>query len=176
MADSSSDPKPPARAHRSRVARARAGARVGAAGRHRRYAGRVHRRPAARSRQRGRAVAAAPASGARRGANAIDRSRRRAGIAASLFGPSRVRAARTVPGKADDVLATIDAWMQRQELLIVKRHHADRIVWEPRQRFSRRHQARAQGRRARLRAVAGLRGVGDGRSGRRRARARRARR
>src|SRR5215208_4450396 len=57
------------------------------------------------------------------------------GIAASLFGPSRVRAARTVPGKASDVLATIDAWMQRQELLIVKRHHADRIVWEPRQDF-----------------------------------------
>jgi hypothetical protein len=26
--------------------------------------------------------------------------------------------------------------MQRQELLIVKRHHADRIVWEPRQDFS----------------------------------------
>ena len=25
--------------------------------------------------------------------------------------------------------------MQRQELLIVKRHHADRIVWEPRQDF-----------------------------------------
>src|SRR3954451_16615707 len=57
------------------------------------------------------------------------------GIAASLFGPSRVRAARTVPGKASDVLATIDAWMQRQELLIVKRHHADRIVWEPRRDF-----------------------------------------
>lgn len=57
------------------------------------------------------------------------------GFAASLFGPSRVRAARTVPGKASDVLASIDTWMQRQELLIVKRHHADRIVWEPRQDF-----------------------------------------
>jgi len=54
------------------------------------------------------------------------------GIAASLFGPSRVRAARTVPGTAADVLGSIDAWMQRAELLIVKRHHADRIVWEPR--------------------------------------------
>jgi len=57
------------------------------------------------------------------------------GITASLFGPSRVSASRTVPGKASDVLATIDAWMQRQELLIVKRHHADRIVWEPRHDF-----------------------------------------
>jgi hypothetical protein len=57
------------------------------------------------------------------------------GLAASLFGPSRVRAARTVPGKAADVLAAIDTWMQRQELLIVKRLHADRIVWEPRRDF-----------------------------------------
>lgn len=54
------------------------------------------------------------------------------GVAANLFGPSRVRAARTVPGKSADVLASIDAWMQRQELLIVKRHLADRFVWEPR--------------------------------------------
>lgn len=53
------------------------------------------------------------------------------GLAASVFGPSRVTAARTVPGKAADVLEGIDAWMQRQETLIVKRHHADRIVWEP---------------------------------------------
>ena len=54
------------------------------------------------------------------------------GLAASLFGPSRIGAARTIAGKPADVLASIDAWMQRQELLIVKRHHADRIVWEPR--------------------------------------------
>src|SRR5215218_4808293 len=57
------------------------------------------------------------------------------GLAATLFGPSRVRAARTVHGKAPDVLAAVDAWMQRQELLIVKRYHADRIVWEPRRDF-----------------------------------------
>jgi hypothetical protein len=57
------------------------------------------------------------------------------GLAASLFGPSRVGASRIVPGKANEVLATIDAWMQRQELLIVKRYHPDRIVWEPRQDF-----------------------------------------
>jgi hypothetical protein len=47
-----------------------------------------------------------------------------------LFGPVGARAVRTVPGRAADVLAGIDAWMQRQELLVVKRHHADRIVWE----------------------------------------------
>lgn len=57
------------------------------------------------------------------------------GIASSLFGPSRVRAARTVAGTPADVLASIDGWMQRQELLIVKRHHADRIVWESRRDF-----------------------------------------
>jgi hypothetical protein len=57
------------------------------------------------------------------------------GVSASLFGPSRVRADRTVPGKAADILGAIDVWMQRTELLIVKRHHADRIVWEPRQDF-----------------------------------------
>src|SRR5690349_13261719 len=53
------------------------------------------------------------------------------GLSASLFGPSRVAASRTVPGNARDVLASIDGWMRKQELLVVKRHHADRIVWEP---------------------------------------------
>ncbi|MGH7616044.1 MAG: hypothetical protein ACREPM_02325 [Gemmatimonadaceae bacterium] len=57
------------------------------------------------------------------------------GVSASLFGPSRVRADRTVSGKSEDVLGSIDAWMQRTELLIVKRHHTDRIVWEPRHDF-----------------------------------------
>lgn len=57
------------------------------------------------------------------------------GLVASMFGPGRVRAARTVPGRPTDVLEVIDSWMQRQELLIVKRHHADRIVWEARRDF-----------------------------------------
>jgi len=57
------------------------------------------------------------------------------GVMASMFGPSRVGAARTVPGKASEVLEAIDTWMQRQETLIVKRHHADRIVWEPSREF-----------------------------------------
>src|ERR1051326_7236044 len=33
-----------------------------------------------------------------------------AGFAAALLGPSRVTASRTVPGKAAEVLASIDAW------------------------------------------------------------------
>ena len=57
------------------------------------------------------------------------------GFAAGVFGPSRVGAARVVPGRSADVLAAIDTWMQRQELLIVKRYHADRIVWEPSRDF-----------------------------------------
>jgi len=57
------------------------------------------------------------------------------GVASRLFGPSRISAARTVPGRAADILGAIDNWMQRQELLIVKRHHAERIVWEARQDF-----------------------------------------
>src|SRR6478672_4960200 len=57
------------------------------------------------------------------------------GVTSRLFGPSRISAARTVPGRAADILGAIDNWMQRQELLIVKRHHAERIVWEARQDF-----------------------------------------
>lgn len=53
------------------------------------------------------------------------------GLGAAIFGPSRASAARVVPGKPADVLAAIDTWMQRQELLIVKRHLGDRIIWEP---------------------------------------------
>src|SRR5439155_26149417 len=46
------------------------------------------------------------------------------GISATLFGPGHARASRTVAGSPRDVLATIDTWMQRQELLQVKRHFA----------------------------------------------------
>jgi hypothetical protein len=57
------------------------------------------------------------------------------GLIARIVGASRVAASRTVDGKPADVLRNIDAWMQREELLIVKRHHGDRIVWEPRRDF-----------------------------------------
>jgi hypothetical protein len=54
------------------------------------------------------------------------------GVAVTLFGPGHARATRTVNGTPRETLAIIDGWMQRQELLQVKRHFADRIVWEPR--------------------------------------------
>jgi hypothetical protein len=54
------------------------------------------------------------------------------GLAVTLFGPGHARATRTVNGSQRETLAIIDGWMQRQELLQVKRHFADRIVWEPR--------------------------------------------
>ena len=57
------------------------------------------------------------------------------GVVAGIFGPGLIRAARVVPGRSAEVLASIDTWMQRQELLIVKRYHGDRIVWEPSRHF-----------------------------------------
>jgi hypothetical protein len=57
------------------------------------------------------------------------------GLAASIIGPAQVRASRVVPGKPAELLDVIDAWMQGQESLQVKRRIADRIVWEPRRDF-----------------------------------------
>jgi hypothetical protein len=37
-----------------------------------------------------------------------------------------------VPGRPRDILEAIDAWMQRQECLQVKRQFSDRMVWEAR--------------------------------------------
>ena len=54
------------------------------------------------------------------------------GIGAKLFGGAHVGASRTVPGRPREVLEAVDAWMQRQECLQVKRQFADRIVWEAR--------------------------------------------
>jgi hypothetical protein len=65
--------------------------------------------------------------------NEPDRER---GLSARLFGPGRVGASRVVPGKARDVLETVNAWMERQELLRVKRQLSDRIVWEARRGFA----------------------------------------
>src|SRR5256886_14750916 len=53
------------------------------------------------------------------------------GIVAQIAGAGFAAATRTVPGTARDVLATIDAWMQREECLQVQRRFADRITWEP---------------------------------------------
>jgi hypothetical protein len=53
------------------------------------------------------------------------------GLVAQIAGASFATATRTVPGTPFDVLATIDAWMQRDECLQVQRRFADRITWEP---------------------------------------------
>jgi hypothetical protein len=56
----------------------------------------------------------------------------RGGLSARLLGGARVGASRVVPGRPRDALDTIDAWMQRQECLQVKRQFPDRVVWEAR--------------------------------------------
>ena len=53
------------------------------------------------------------------------------GVVAQIAGASFATATRTVPGTQRDVLATIDAWMQRDECLQVQRRFLDRITWEP---------------------------------------------
>jgi hypothetical protein len=53
------------------------------------------------------------------------------GLVAQIAGASFATATRTIPGTQRDVLATIDAWMQREECLQVQRRFADRITWEP---------------------------------------------
>jgi len=52
------------------------------------------------------------------------------GALAALYGGAVVSAQRTVSGTPAQVLKALDDWMQRQESLLVKRHFADRIVWE----------------------------------------------
>jgi hypothetical protein len=59
----------------------------------------------------------------------------RGGLSAKLLGGARVGASRVVPGRPRDILEAIDAWMQRQECLQVKRQFPDRIVWEARRDF-----------------------------------------
>lgn len=56
----------------------------------------------------------------------------RGGLSSKLLGGARVGASRVVPGRPRDILEGIDAWMQRQECLQVKRQFADRVVWEAR--------------------------------------------
>lgn len=56
----------------------------------------------------------------------------RGGLSSKLLGGARVGASRVVPGRPRDILDAIDAWMQRQECLQVKRQFPDRIVWEAR--------------------------------------------
>ena len=53
------------------------------------------------------------------------------GLVAQIAGAGFATATRTVPGNPRDILATIDAWMLRDECLQVQRRFADRITWEP---------------------------------------------
>jgi hypothetical protein len=53
------------------------------------------------------------------------------GLVAQIAGAGFATATRTVPGSARDVLATLDAWMLRDECLQVQRRFTDRITWEP---------------------------------------------
>src|SRR6476646_10097243 len=53
------------------------------------------------------------------------------GLVAQIAGAGFATATRTVPGTPREILASIDAWMQREECLQVQRRFADRITWEP---------------------------------------------
>ena len=57
------------------------------------------------------------------------------GTMGRLFGPVMVFASRVVGGTTDAALAAVDAWMQSEECLQVKRRFGERSVWEPRQGF-----------------------------------------
>jgi len=53
------------------------------------------------------------------------------GRIAAIFGAATVSASRTVRGKPAELFEKLDATMQRDESLRVKRRFADRIAWEP---------------------------------------------
>ncbi|HKW41333.1 MAG TPA: hypothetical protein VJN39_08790 [Gemmatimonadales bacterium] len=55
----------------------------------------------------------------------------RGGLLGWLVGPGRLAAQRVVAGEPAAVQRALDAWMQQDELLQVKRRHADHTTWEP---------------------------------------------
>ena len=57
------------------------------------------------------------------------------GVVGSWFGSSHAAASRVVRGTPAEVLALLDTWMQREELLRVRRRLADRLTWEARRDF-----------------------------------------
>ena len=61
--------------------------------------------------------------------------REEAGFVASVTGPAIATASRTVRGTPEEVLAAVDNWMQREELLQVQRRFPDRVTWEPKPGF-----------------------------------------
>ncbi|HUQ20550.1 MAG TPA: hypothetical protein VM099_13125 [Gemmatimonadaceae bacterium] len=52
-------------------------------------------------------------------------------VLSSITGPAAATASRAIRGTPIEILATIDAWMQRDECLQVQRRFPDRITWEP---------------------------------------------
>lgn len=52
------------------------------------------------------------------------------GVAVLLAGVSKVATARVVPGTPASVLAALDATMQRDEVLVLKRRFPERLQWE----------------------------------------------
>lgn len=57
------------------------------------------------------------------------------GVVGSWFGSTMAAASRVVPGTPAEVLSQIDSWMQRQELLRVRRRIGERLTWEARRDF-----------------------------------------
>jgi hypothetical protein len=57
------------------------------------------------------------------------------GPLARFAGVARAVATRVVNGVPTEVLASLDAWMQREECLTIKRRFPDRIVWEEHRGF-----------------------------------------
>ena len=57
------------------------------------------------------------------------------GVVGSWFGSTMAVASRVVPGTPAEVLSLIDTWMQKQELLRVRRRIGERLTWEARRDF-----------------------------------------
>jgi hypothetical protein len=57
------------------------------------------------------------------------------GLAVLFAGASTVAAARVVPGTPVSVLAALDATMQRDEVLVLKRRFPERLIWEAQRGF-----------------------------------------
>jgi len=58
------------------------------------------------------------------------------GVVGSWFGSTMAAASRVVPGTPGEVLSLVDTWMQRQELLRVRRRIGERLTWEARRDFA----------------------------------------
>ncbi|MDQ3698856.1 MAG: hypothetical protein M3373_12675 [Gemmatimonadota bacterium] len=52
------------------------------------------------------------------------------GFAGRIAGPAVASASRAIPGRSADILATLGAWMEREECLQPKRRFPDRTTWE----------------------------------------------